>query len=291
MNEPSSLGRSPTQSSSTEEDPWGSPSESPGASNESSRLIRIPGKQASAELALKIPWADDRLDPNGYYNVMGLRTDKAWTMGEIHRAFRDSAKFLHPDHGGNASSFDFLVVAYEVIGDPATRKQYDALGPGEIWNDRFEIEKEKRKIKMSALDHGVDPEEFYSTIMEGRAERELEKDRMLSAGNISPQSPIKRHEVNNIEWYRFIDEDIFVEQDLILEWLTEFSMAFRLVGIDDDLKLGFTNRGPCFEVLGLSNIYFVPLWASPSEAIPIVLATERKRQVRRQEIASVGTAS
>ena len=66
-----------------------------------------------------------------YYQVLGVpstATDK-----EITRAYRKLAKQYHPDaNPGSEDRFKEISAAYDVLGDPATRKEYDEvrrLGP------------------------------------------------------------------------------------------------------------------------------------------------------------------
>src|SRR3954469_6448660 len=65
-----------------------------------------------------------------YYKVLGVKesdTDK-----EITRAYRKLAKEHHPDSGGSEERFKEISAAYDVLGDPDKRKEYDEvkrLGP------------------------------------------------------------------------------------------------------------------------------------------------------------------
>jgi curved DNA-binding protein len=65
-----------------------------------------------------------------YYKTLGVT--KAATEKEIKQAFRKLARKLHPDvnPGDKTAESKFKEVneAYEVLGDPASRKKYDELG-------------------------------------------------------------------------------------------------------------------------------------------------------------------
>jgi DnaJ-class molecular chaperone len=65
-----------------------------------------------------------------YYATLGV--SKSASDAEIKKAFRKLAREHHPDlNPGNAASearFKEINEAYEVLGDPATRKKYDELG-------------------------------------------------------------------------------------------------------------------------------------------------------------------
>lgn len=72
-----------------------------------------------------------RKDPCGYY--AGLGVDQSATSNEIKRAFKAKAKSAHPDRNadpGAALEFEFIHEAYEVLGDPNSRANYDAQAYG-----------------------------------------------------------------------------------------------------------------------------------------------------------------
>jgi len=60
-----------------------------------------------------------------YYVVLGVASNE--TDQGVRAAFRDLAKRYHPDHVGpdGAGAFREVAQAYEVLGDPARRRQYD----------------------------------------------------------------------------------------------------------------------------------------------------------------------
>ena len=60
-----------------------------------------------------------------YYVVLGVASDE--TDQGVRAAFRDLAKRYHPDHVGpdGAGAFREVAQAYEVLGDPARRREYD----------------------------------------------------------------------------------------------------------------------------------------------------------------------
>lgn len=64
-----------------------------------------------------------------YYKI--LEVDKSASQEEIQKSFRKLARTYHPDLNKSAQAeerFKQINEAYEVLGDPEKRKQYDALG-------------------------------------------------------------------------------------------------------------------------------------------------------------------
>ena len=72
-----------------------------------------------------MPPPPTRLDPEGYYDRLGL--DPAATPAEIVAAFRGKARLLHPDvpDTGNAAAFVAVKQAYDVLSNQQRRSAYD----------------------------------------------------------------------------------------------------------------------------------------------------------------------
>lgn len=62
-----------------------------------------------------------------YYNILGV--DKNASQDEIKKVFRQKAHLYHPDKaGGDEAKFKEINEAYQVLGNPQKRAQYDQFG-------------------------------------------------------------------------------------------------------------------------------------------------------------------
>jgi DnaJ-class molecular chaperone len=62
-----------------------------------------------------------------FYSVLGI--DKQATESQIRQAYRRLASQHHPDKGGDTERFQEIQQAYDVLGDPQRRKEYDNPAP------------------------------------------------------------------------------------------------------------------------------------------------------------------
>ena len=68
-----------------------------------------------------------------YYNTLGV--EKTAAQDDIKKAYRKLASQHHPDKGGDTAQFQKIQAAYETLGDPNKRAEYDnprptMAGPG-----------------------------------------------------------------------------------------------------------------------------------------------------------------
>lgn len=62
-----------------------------------------------------------------YYKILGV--DRRASDSEIKQAYRKLAMQHHPDRGGDAAKFQQIQEAYNTVGDPVKRQQYDNPAP------------------------------------------------------------------------------------------------------------------------------------------------------------------
>jgi len=63
-----------------------------------------------------------------YYQILGVQPNAS--LDEIKKAYRKLANKHHPDKGGDQAKFKDISVAYDTLGDPQKRAQYDAERQG-----------------------------------------------------------------------------------------------------------------------------------------------------------------
>jgi len=61
-----------------------------------------------------------------YYDTLGVK--KNASQDEIKKAYRSLANKHHPDKGGDQAKFKDISVAYDTLGDPQKRQEYDTGG-------------------------------------------------------------------------------------------------------------------------------------------------------------------
>lgn len=63
-----------------------------------------------------------------YYQILGVNSSSS--QEEIKKAYRSAAMKHHPDRGGNQDLFKKINNAYETLGDPNKRAEYDTMKNG-----------------------------------------------------------------------------------------------------------------------------------------------------------------
>lgn len=110
-------------------------------------LKRVPGNPILTGVSIDIPWKAEKADPNHYYEALGLSPFKPWLMSDIQVAFRTRVKMYHPDGSiPNVRLFQLVQAAYEVLGDPQKRAEYDEMEGEARWVDQRLVDAIHKKL-------------------------------------------------------------------------------------------------------------------------------------------------
>jgi molecular chaperone DnaJ len=128
-----------------------------------------------------------------YYDVLGVAPDAG--ADEIKRAYRQLAKRYHPDISGEdrAASFREVSRAYDVLGDPARRRTYDAAlreaAQGVNWlRDEVAIDFPSVASLLDRMRHSF----FGASPVELSAEIELTPEEAFWGADIPLDIPLRR---------------------------------------------------------------------------------------------------
>ena len=128
-----------------------------------------------------------------YYDVLGVAPDAG--ADEIKRAYRQLAKRYHPDISGEDRTASFREVsrAYDVLGDPARRRTYDAAlreaAQGVNWlRDEVAIDFPSVASLLDRMRHSF----FGASAVELSAEIELTPEEAFWGADIPLDIPLRR---------------------------------------------------------------------------------------------------
>lgn len=66
------------------------------------------------------------MEEDDFYRILGV--ERRATQTDIKKAYKDKARHLHPDKGGDPEAFKKVNEAYRVLGNEETRTRYDQFG-------------------------------------------------------------------------------------------------------------------------------------------------------------------
>lgn len=218
------------------------------------RLLRTPGKTFKAEFRITktegIKTSRVISDPNGYYVLLGLNNpNDNLTADDIKTAFRDKAKLWHPDGTEpDAVMFDRLRVAYSVLRDEETRKQYDEMHGTAKWLDKDVLSELVKKISGKGKQ-----DEFIKMVKESLYEESTP---------IPPPAPV----FTDYAFYHYEGEEVplAVERNKWFEWIKIGMWKRGLVGVE--VRVGFTEGDTHLVEKPWGTVLMCGGTPSPSEA-------------------------
>lgn len=238
-------------------------------------LRRRAGVEISSCAWMAIPWAGWRADPNGYYTRLGLDPATPVLMSQIDAAWRRRLRELHPDTGsGDVAALARARVAYEVLSDPDTRQQYDALGPNEVWMDELLLEEIVRVVTA-----GPEPEATSSRLS---AQGQAKVSTTEGSASVDPTPHlVPVPPVSPQVYYWDDDESALPDDEVVRAWASEIGRAmWEMFSESDAVKVGFTTGAPTIEVRSWGVIHMVPAGVEPSEGIARAAVLAAKKETR-----------
>lgn len=113
-----------------------------------------------------------------YYKMLGC--ERGATAEEIKKAFKEKAKKMHPDKGGDAEQFKKINEAHKVLSDPDLRSKYDQFGKNglngmdfsmhefpdifNMFSSSFRPMHQEKRTKDRIMDLEVSMEEAYTGV-------------------------------------------------------------------------------------------------------------------------------
>lgn len=176
-------------------------------------------------------------DVNNYYKILGLVDDNGnvlpdLTQDDIKRAYRQKCKEYHPDVSENGrfdlERFRMVQLAYRWLGDPDKRSYYNSIQKPEVVLDAVVLERLRRQKSFD--DYTIKVAPTHTTV--NKEEREHE--------DYYEQSAKDYAESQRVYPVYYLHEDCDVDQHKVVEWLPYFQTAFWALGLDQEIKLGFT---------------------------------------------------
>lgn len=225
------------------------------------RLTRKPGADIFASIGLANPWAETRHDPNGYYDRLGLSKDFPWLMNDIKTAYRKRSRELHPDFGGDSKEFNRVTVAYSVLSNPETRREYDALSFGAVWPDDEVILEVLNTVRLIAK--------------EKEGTEEMAVNSKDTASNQESSSSLTKTILNWME-YGYEDDPSNLEREDKQSWIDLFIKVFWDMGFRHEIiRIGFCSIPSHIVSRSWGDIFM--LSGSPNEQVVRELVSQAKK--------------
>lgn len=190
-------------------------------------LRRKPGLTRTSSLHLDYrKYNLDIADANGYYKVLGLADDRGVfnvSHGQIAKAYRDRMRETRTPTGKilDYRTYEMIGCAWNCLGNPESRAEYDRLKPPDVWIDHLVLREARRKAAARIKQEGG-----------------IELPRLKQAESSDPVSPPDGFEEKRFSYY--VEPDVDVEYAFASNWMDYIARALHALGIDEDVRVGFT---------------------------------------------------
>lgn len=128
-----------------------------------------------------------------HYETLGVTPES--TPVQIKKAFRRKAKAFHPDVSQSAKNEQLmrvLIIAYEVLSDPARRQQYDRLNARNIHNYSFDYREFLKERDFD--DKSIGKLIFFDLLHNYEDEALALYDRLIEAGKFQLKQNLERED-------------------------------------------------------------------------------------------------
>jgi len=118
-----------------------------------------------------------------YYEILEL--SRTASQDEVKAAYKKMAAVVHPDKGGSAMLFRLVQEAFEVLSDPAKRKQHDSDLAGPSGGNRQSGSQQQRQSQTSQSDPNyIRVEDAYKRWKENRDRVAMPRSESSAAGGV-----------------------------------------------------------------------------------------------------------
>ena len=179
-----------------------------------------------------------------YYNVLGV--DEKATPEQIKKAFRKASLKNHPDRGGNKEAFQKINDAYQTLGDPEKKRQYD-------------IQRNNPFVGSNNFNMGGGPEDIFKMFFGGQGGmpfgfpggpnvQVFQNGRPVNINNMRKPSPItKTIKITFEEAYQGINKPVEIERWIQTKGMKQVEKEKIYVqipaGIDNQEIIILRNKG------------------------------------------------
>lgn len=186
-------------------------------------------------------------DVNGYYRALGVHWQA--TRGELREAYL--AK--------NGPESAYLTYVFRQLLDPEVRRQYDLMPMGEIFRDKYEEQKLKRKIQEAIWEENRRRlEEGIVQLDEATLWNDL---RAQTSSKPLARTPVARYVSSQPRWpYSYYIKDVGPDDERAIQWQRALIRELSKNGLWLRLSVGIQSSSSGVYALGAENgrcVFFI----------------------------------